>query len=374
MKIAMIGHKDFPCRSGGVEVVVYELATRLAARGEEVTVYNRGKQKHHNKYKTLGVNVIRSFTFKNHSLNAVVYSFTATLHALFRHYDVIHYHAIGPSAALLLAHLCGKKTVSTVHGLNWRVDKWGSFASRYLKFGEKIAAKYADEVITLSDEMHDYFLKTYGRDTTLIKNAITPVPDLPDTLLREKYGLTKDSYILYLGRISPEKGPEDLIEAYKKAHIPQKLVLAGGIAEKEYADKIKSLIGDDPNILCTGFVAGDEMSALYANCALYVLPSHTEGLALSLLEALSCGANCLVSDIIENTSVLKDFGDTFKVRDTDDLAHKLASCAGKPKSPDSVKARKEYILRNYSYDRVIDEHLKIYHQALEKKVGAEVKA
>lgn len=65
MKIAMIGHKDFPCRSGGVEVVVYELATRLAARGEEVTVYNRGKQKHHNKYKTLGVNVIRSFTFKN---------------------------------------------------------------------------------------------------------------------------------------------------------------------------------------------------------------------------------------------------------------------------------------------------------------------
>lgn len=98
---------------------------------------------------------------------------------------MIHYHAIGPSAALLLAHLCGKKTVSTVHGLNWRVDKWGSFASRYLKFGEKIAAKYADEVITLSDEMHDYFLKTYGRETTLIKNAITPVPDLPDTLLRE---------------------------------------------------------------------------------------------------------------------------------------------------------------------------------------------
>lgn len=55
-------------------------------------------------------------------------------------------------------------------------------------------------------------------------------------------------------------------------------MLAGGIAEKEYADKIKSLIGDDPNILCTGFVTGDEMSALYANCALYVLPSHTEGL------------------------------------------------------------------------------------------------
>ena len=160
MKIAMIGHKDFPCRSGGVEVGVYELATRLAQRGEDVTVYNRGKQKGHNKYDALGVHVVRSFTLKKQSVNAMIYSFTATFHALFRHYDVIHYHAIGPSVPLVLAHLFGKRTVATVHGLNWRVDKWGSFASRYLKLGEKVLARYADEVVTLSEEMHQYFLDT----------------------------------------------------------------------------------------------------------------------------------------------------------------------------------------------------------------------
>ena len=78
MKIAMIGHKDFPSRSGGVEVVVYELSTRLAARGHEGTVYNRGRQKGHNAYLEQNVRVKRIFTFKKQILNAMVYSFLAT--------------------------------------------------------------------------------------------------------------------------------------------------------------------------------------------------------------------------------------------------------------------------------------------------------
>ncbi len=109
MKIAMIGHKQFPSRSGGVEVVVYELATRLAKKDYDVTVYNRGKVKGKNKYKEEGVNVIRSATFEKSSLNAMAYSFMATFNALFKKYDIVHYHAIGPSVPLLLAHIFGKK-------------------------------------------------------------------------------------------------------------------------------------------------------------------------------------------------------------------------------------------------------------------------
>ena len=101
MKIAMIGHKDFPSRSGGVEVVVYELSTRLAARGHEVTVYNRGRQKGHNAYLEQGVRVKRVFTFKKQILNAMVYSFLATFDTIFHDFDVIHYHAIGPSVPLM---------------------------------------------------------------------------------------------------------------------------------------------------------------------------------------------------------------------------------------------------------------------------------
>lgn len=364
MKIAMIGHKDFPCRSGGVEVVVYELATGLAKRGVDVTVYNRGKQKKHNRYKELGVNVIRSFTFKRQSLNAMVYSFTATFNALHKNYDIIHYHAIGPCVPISIAHLFGKKTVATVHGLNWKVDKWNSFASKYLKLGERIAAKYADEVITLSEEMHRYFLDTYGRNTTLIKNAITPIPKTDDKIIKEKFNLHKGEYIFYIGRISPEKGIQDLICAYKKTNMKKKLVIAGEIPDNEFGREMLKLIDKSPDIVCTGFVEGELMYSLYSNCALYVLPSHTEGLPLTLLEAMSCGAPCLTSDIPENKEVMKDFGHTFQTNNIDDLAKCLETYSDDERLPVQVEEQIKNIYENYSYKDVIDRHLRLYNKVI----------
>lgn len=362
MKIAMIGHKDFPCRSGGVEVVVYELATRLAARGEDVTVYNRGRQRGHNRYRVEGVNVIRSFTFRRQSLNAMVYSFTATLGALRRRYDIMHYHAIGPCVPLVIAHAFGRRTVATVHGLNWRVDKWRGFASKYIKLGERIAAKYADEVITLSDEMHRYFLDTYGRDTALIRNAVSPVPPTDIGIIREKYGLEKNGFILYVGRISPEKGIDELIEAYKRARPDERLIIAGEIGSDPFGCAVRAAVDGCEDIVCTGFVSGEELYALYCCCALYVLPSHTEGLALTLLEAMSGGASCLVSDIPENTTVLGNFGSSFRVSDVDELAARLldAPRTGAPERDGAAQIA--YVLENYGYDRVIDEHMEIYRR------------
>ena len=168
VKVAMIGHKDFPSRSGGVEVMVGGLARSLVERGYDVTVYNRGLEKHHNVYDVDGVHARRVFTLQKPSLNATIYSFLATFDALFRGFDVIHYHAIGPSVPLLIAKLFGKHTVCTVHGLNWKVDKWRGFASRYMKLGEKIAAKYADDLVVLSETEWNYFLQKYDRASILI--------------------------------------------------------------------------------------------------------------------------------------------------------------------------------------------------------------
>ena len=309
-----------------------------------------------------GVNVIRSFTFRRQSLNAMVYSFTATLGALRRRYDIMHYHAIGPCVPLVIAHAFGRRTVATVHGLNWRVDKWRGFASKYIKLGERIAAKYADEVITLSDEMHRYFLDTYGRDTALIRNAVSPVPPTDIGIIREKYGLEKNGFILYVGRISPEKGIDELIEAYKRARPDERLIIAGEIGSDPFGCAVRAAVDGCEDIVCTGFVSGEELYALYCCCALYVLPSHTEGLALTLLEAMSGGASCLVSDIPENTTVLGNFGSSFRVSDVDELAARLldAPRTGAPERDGA--AQTAYVLENYGYDRVIDEHMEIYRR------------
>lgn len=156
MKIAMIGHKDFPSRSGGVEVVVYELAVRFAKRGCQVTVYNRGRRKGDNHGVCRGVEYYRSPTIKKGGLDAMLYSVSATLQALGKKYDLIHYHALGPSVMLVLARLFGVPTVATVHGLDWQRAKWSAFASAYLKLGERVIARFADEVIVLSSGVQSY--------------------------------------------------------------------------------------------------------------------------------------------------------------------------------------------------------------------------
>ena len=257
----MIGHKDFPSRSGGVEVMVGGLARSLVERGYDVTVYNRGLEKHHNVYDVDGVHARRVFTLQKPSLNATIYSFLATFDALFRGYDVIHYHAIGPSVPLLIAKLFGKHTVCTVHGLNWKVDKWRGFASRYMKLGERIAAKYADDLVVLSETEWNYFLQKYDRASILIPNAICFYEKRPRSLIRERYGLEQGEYILYVGRISPEKGTMDLVEGYRKAKTGKKLVLVGPLDDSEYCKTVQQQAQNDPNIIMTDYVVGDRRPA-----------------------------------------------------------------------------------------------------------------
>ena len=370
MKIAMIGHKDFPSRFGGVEVFVGGLSTSLVKRGYDVTVYNRGLQKEHNVYDVDGVHARRIFTVDKPSLNATIYSFLATFDAVFRGYDIIHYHAIGPSVPLFIAKLFGKHTVCTVHGLNWRVDKWGGFASRYLKLGERIAAKYADDLIVLSEGEWNYFLEKYNRSAILIPNAVKFYDPLPCNIIEKKYGLKKNEYILYVGRISPEKGPVDLVEAYLKSHTDKKLVLAGPVTECEYCTAFAEKIKGNPNIIHTGYVVGDTLRELYSNCALFVLPSHTEGLSLALLEALSVGAKCLVSDIPENTSVVAEYGTNFKVEDADSLARALERDCEEEYPQTMREAQIDYVHTNFYYDVMLDRYEEVYHYV----VGDPIKA
>lgn len=363
MRIAMIGHKDFPSRSGGVEVVVKELATRLAQKGHDVTVYNRGLQKGHNRYDCEGVHVIRTWTVKKQALNAMLYSLTATLKMIVKPYDVVHYHAIGPCAMLPLARLFGKRTVATIHGLDWKRAKWGNFASKYLMFGEKMIAKYANEVIVLSENDEQYFKQRYHRDCTRISNAINPIAALPCKQISERFGLQKNGYILFLSRIVPEKGLHYLIEAFKRLDTDKKLVIAGEIPDTDYGRSIRAMTADSENIVLAGFASGETLAELYSNCCLFVQPSEIEGLALTLLEALSAGAKCLVSDIPENTSVAGEFTRSFKCSDVDDLERMLKVCMAEGDAHPSAERQMQYITEHYSYDSVLSSTLEVYRRA-----------
>lgn len=349
-----------------MEIVVEELATRMVQMGHQVVAYNRKAKHASNGTEYKGVKIIQVPTIEQKGLNALVYSALATCRAVLGKYDVLHFHAEGPCAMLWLPKLLGLPTVATIHGLDWKRAKWGGLATRYIHFGEKMAAKYADQVIVLSQNMQQYFKQTYNRDTIYLPNGVTIPTRREASKITEEYGLKKDSYILFLARIVPEKGVHYLVEAFKETDTDQKLVIAGGASHSsDYYEKIKKLTQEDERIIMTGFVQGQLLEELYSNCSLYVLPSDVEGMPISLLEAMGYGKRCLVSDIPENVELAGEHAMYFKHGDQEELRKKLQEAIATQQG-DQMENRK-YVQEHFNWDFVTEQTVEVYRQAIEKK-------
>ena len=266
--VSMFGQKRLS-REGGIEIVVKELCTRMARDGCQVTCYNRSG--HHvsgaeydNKIEYDGIRQKFVPTIERKGLAAVSSSFFAALYSAFGKYDVVHIHAEGPAFFSWLPKMFGKRVVVTIHGIDWQREKWKSgFGSKFIRQGEKNAVKYADEIIVLSKGVQDYFRDTYGRETHFIPNGVNRPKTREAGLITEKFGLTKDSYILFLGRLVPEKGIRYLVEAFKDVKTDKKLVIAGGSSDTDsFMMELKELAKDDNRIIFTGFVQG-QIAILY---------------------------------------------------------------------------------------------------------------
>lgn len=372
LRIAVFGHKRIPSREGGVEIVAEELATRMAALGHEVTCYNR--RGHHVSGREFDAQAVTQYqgvtlktvpTIEKKGLAAATSSFFATLCAAFGRYDVVHIHAEGPAAFCWLPKLFGKKVVVTIHGLDWQREKWnGGVGSKYIHLGERMAVKHANEIVVLSRGVQDYFAATYGRETHFIPNGVTRPQRLDANLIKARWGLEKDGYILYLGRIVPEKGEHYLVEAFRKVKTDKKLVIAGGASDTDaYMEKLKQLAAGDDRILFTGFVQGDTLAELYSNAYLYCLPSDLEGMPLSLLEAMSYGNCCLTSDIAECAEVVENRAVTFHKGDVEDLAHKLTQlCEDEAQVEEYKQHAADFICKKYNWDEVVRQTLALYER------------
>ena len=282
--------------------------------------------------------------------------------AAFGKYDVVHFHAEGPCAMLWFPKLFGKKCIATIHGLDHQRAKWGKFASTYIMLGEKCAVKYADEIIVLSEEVQNCFMETYGRKTRFIPNGVVRPQIRKADIIKQKYGLEKDSYILFLGRLVPEKGLRYLIEAFKKVKTDKKLVIAGGSSDtEEFTNELKKMAENDSRILFTGFIRGQELDEIYSNAYIYTLPSDLEGMPLSLLEAMSYGNCCLVSDIEECVSVVEDKALVFKKSVVTELHKKLQSACDDETMVAAYKNKAaDFICSKYCWDDVVEKTLEVY--------------
>ena len=368
MKIAMFGHKRIPSREGGVEIVVEELCSRLVQMGYDVTCFNRSG--HHvsgaeydndnNEYYK-GIHIKKVVSIDKKGLAAISSALFSSIFCALGRYDVVHIHAEGPALFCFIPKLFGKRVIVTIHGLDHRRAKWGNFARKVILKGEQNAVKYADEIIVLSKDVQNYFFDIYGIKTHLISNGVNSPNILSPYLITKKYGLDKNSYVLFLGRLVPEKGLSYLLDAWKSIKTDKKLVIAGGSSDTEsYVKELKQKASDD--VIFTGFVQGKILEELYSNAYLYTLPSDLEGMPLSLLEAMSYGNCCLVSDIDECASVVESYGVIFKKSSIEDLKSKLQYLIDNPFKVEEYKNKAQnYICDKYNWEDVVNRTLILYN-------------
>lgn len=368
MKIGIIGHKRIPSNEGGIEKGVEQHSVRMVKSGHQVTVYNRGGHnvfgKEYDKKKLKeykGVKIVTVPTVKGAAC-VPIYSFLATIHAAITRYDCVSYRASGSCVMIPLAKMFGLRTVASLHGIDSQRDKWGGFASKYLEFGEKMAATKADVCLVLSQNMKEYIDTKYHTNSVLFANGIDrPIKHTPE-IIKKKYKLDRDTFVLSLGRIVPEKGIHYLIDAFKKCKTEKKLVIAGGAeANKEYYKQLIEMAKNDNRIIFTGYVQGQEIQELYSNAYIFALPSNLEGMANALLEAMSYDNCCLISDIPENTEVVGNKAVWFKKGNVEDLANTLQNLLDHSNIVEEYKKESgDYVLNKYNWDYIVEQMLEIY--------------
>lgn len=361
--ICVTGLRGFPHVMGGIESHCEELLPRIKALwpAHRSVVLGRAPYLPEPVGEHRGVEIVGIPCPRSKNLEAVVSTFLAVLDAKKRGAGLVHIHAIGPALLAPLAKLLGLKVVVTHHGTDYHRAKWGLLARSALRAGEWLALNFADRVIAVSPSLAAQLKESFparAQAVTYIPNGTSDLPgDADPALVLERLGLESGDFLLAVARLVPEKGLHDLIEAYEQSSCTAKLVIAGSADhESEYARDLLARASD--RVIFAGVQSRATLKCLYERCAMFVMPSYHEGLPIAALEAASCGARMMLSDIPANLDIGLDPQNYFPVGDVAALTERLnADCADFQVDRESVRAR-------FSWDKAAADTLDVYRSAL----------
>ena len=368
MRIAMIGQRGLPATYGGVEHHVQELAVRLAERGHDVVVFCRRNYTDSPQTSYRGVKLLYPPTYQSKHLEAAIHSGVATMLTIGRGFDIVHYHALGPGLwSPFPRWITRAKVIQTIHGLDYDGPKWGRFAGQVLRVGDWISQRIPDAVVVVAAHLLDHYKGRRGL-TVHIPNGVNSAMDQDDRVL-ERLGVGTGEYVLFVGRLIPEKGVDQLIKAFSMITTTHRLVIVGGSSyTDDYELTIKGLASDDPRVVLPGFVYGAELNALYSNAAVYVQPSLREGLPLTVLEAASHGLPLVLSDIPAHLEVLpqpRPGARTYPKGDIAALARSLEEAiAAAPAERNAAQTAGKQMMQRHQWDAVTDQTEELYARVM----------
>jgi len=373
----MIGQKGIPALYGGIERQVEELSIKLAEQGHEVLAYARpwyvyGKLTHYR-----GIKIILTPTIRTKHLDAIVHTFTSTVHALFQKPDIIHYHGVGPALLSWIPRLFlpRAKVITTFHCIDRYHQKWGWFARLALKLGERAACWFPDRVIAVSKTIQNYCLNEYQVLPTYLPNGVT-IPPAQGNLLLSQWKLEPKRYLLMVSRLIKHKGAHYLIAAWQliRQQNPElfrdyKLVIVGDSSfTADYVKQLRELARGDTSIIFTGWILGQQLNELYANAALLVHPSENEGLPTTVLQAMAHSRPVLLSDIPEHREIISDERFVFSNGNVFALAKKLLELLPQAELLEEAgEKNKIKITQSYHWKDIAKKTEELYRLALGNK-------
>jgi glycosyltransferase involved in cell wall biosynthesis len=366
----MIGQRGVPATFGGVERHVQEVGARLAARGHEVTVYCRKNYRATDEPVFQGMRMRNAPTVGTKHLDAIVHSAASTALSLRRPPDIVHYHALGPGLLAPLPRFFSRsRVVLTVHGLDSHRAKWGPIAKSVLKTAEWMSGRIPDATIAVSRDLSEYYSRRHNCDSIYIPNGVQDPIRRPASEISARFGLTERGYVLFVGRLVPEKAPDLLIRAFRRIPGNVRLVLAGGSSfTTDFVRGLHELAAGDPRIVFTDYAYGPLLEALYNNAAAFVLPSNLEGLPLTLLEAASFGLPIVASAIPPHLEVIGTSAPGHRLFAPDDerslrdaLQQTLATGAAEWVGAHALRQR---VLERYRWDATVDDLEQLYYWLL----------
>ncbi|MFH7027657.1 MAG: glycosyltransferase family 4 protein [Heteroscytonema crispum UTEX LB 1556] len=373
MKIAVIGAKGIPPKQGGIEHYCAEVYPRMVAQGNSVDLFARSSYTEYSclePYDFEGVRVISLPGLHLRGVDAFITSALGAIASLGNQYDIVHFHALGPSLFTAIPKIASSaKVVVTCQGLDWQRAKWGSFSTRLIQMGEKAAVRFADGIIVVSDALSTYFWQTYNRKTVYIPNAAASYAQSdPHFTYGTDLGLEQGRYMIFLGRLVPEKRPDLLVDAFC-ALKPRgwKLVLAGGVSDtKSFTSQLLEKIATNRNIVFAGELRGARLAEIVRGAGLFVLPSDVEGLPLAMLEAMREGIPVVASNIAPHQQLIGGGqGMLFEAGNLDSCIRSLDWAINHQEEMATMaKNAQRHVQLNYSWDRITSETLKLYSTLL----------
>ena len=303
MRLSLLGTRGIPARYGGFETFAEELATRLAARGHQVTVYCRAR---HGEPVYRGVHLRYLPTLRHKYLDTLAHTFLSTLHLLAHRPDVALYCNGANAVFTLLARAAGIRVALNVDGIERRRGKWNRLGRAWYLFSEWLTRFGPHEVVTDAVAIQKYYLERHHKRTTFIPyGAETGKVATTETLAR--LGLEPGRYFLYVSRMEPENHALEVRQAFESLRTDFKLALIG---DAPYARDYIAQVRDtrDPRIVIPGAIYGQGYQELGSHCFAYIHATEVGGTHPALIEAMGRGALVLYRDTEENAEVAGGVG------------------------------------------------------------------